>query len=412
MTNRQKIELALSKARSRLNEISGLEGDGFTDEIRTEAETLHRELADLEVRFQAAVAAEPPAKDPETLNDGEGNEFRSLRKRVEMAEYIDAVIQTRSVGGAARELNQALKMDGSKFPLRLIAPAVEERSVTAAEGQATQSSRWLDRMFAATAAQSLGVTFESVPAGQSKYMMTTGGATAVQRGKEQDLTDGAWTVAVTTAEGKRGGSRMSYVSEDEARLPGLAGAVLRDLRAGATSRMDRAVFVGDSGATPNAGDIVGLSTAAITNAPLTQTNKIQADETLKVFSGLIDGIHAGSPSDLNIVASVGSNQLWMSTIHNSAASNETIGQFLRASGVSWTTRGDIETATAAGDFGAFVGLARNIAGAGVVSVWEAGQLVRDPYSGAADGRTYLTLSYLWDFQIPRTASFRRVTYAA
>ncbi len=414
MTSRQKIELSLSKARSRLNEISGLEGEAFTDEIRAEAETLHTELADLEIRFQAAVAAEPPESktDPETLNDAEGNEFRAIRKRVDVGEYIEAAIETRSVGGAAKEFNSALKMNGTAFPLRLIAPALEERSVTAVDGQATQSSRWLDRMFANTAAQALGITFETVASGQAKHMVTTGGATPAQRGKEQDIADGAWSVAVVTSEGKRGGSRISYVSEDEARLPGLAAACLRDLRAGATERMDRAVFLGDATANPNAGDIVGLSTAAVTEVTLSQANKIKADETLKVFSGLIDGIHAGSPADLNIVATVGSNQLWMSTIHNSAASNETIGQFLRASGLSWTTRGSIEDATAAADFGAFVGLGRNIAGAGVVSVWEAASLIRDPYSSAAAGRTHLTLSYIWDFQIPRTASFRRVTYAA
>ena len=48
MTNAQKIRLRLSEVRQRLNEISGLEGDAFTDEIRAEAETLQNEYADLE----------------------------------------------------------------------------------------------------------------------------------------------------------------------------------------------------------------------------------------------------------------------------------------------------------------------------------------------------------------------------
>ena len=50
MTNAQKIRLRLSQVRQRLNEISGLEGDAFTDEIRSEAESLQTEYADLETR--------------------------------------------------------------------------------------------------------------------------------------------------------------------------------------------------------------------------------------------------------------------------------------------------------------------------------------------------------------------------
>ena len=59
MTTRQKIELRLSEVRSRLNEIAGLEGDGRTEEIRTEQTTLTTEFGELETRFQAATLADP-----------------------------------------------------------------------------------------------------------------------------------------------------------------------------------------------------------------------------------------------------------------------------------------------------------------------------------------------------------------
>ena len=49
MTPAMKIQLRLSQVRKRLNEIAGLEGDDFTDEIRSEAETLQNEYSDLEV---------------------------------------------------------------------------------------------------------------------------------------------------------------------------------------------------------------------------------------------------------------------------------------------------------------------------------------------------------------------------
>ena len=69
MTNRQKIELRLSEVRSRLNAISGFEGDALTDEIRGESETLRTEYADLETRHQAAIVAEPEPE-PSDRNGG------------------------------------------------------------------------------------------------------------------------------------------------------------------------------------------------------------------------------------------------------------------------------------------------------------------------------------------------------
>ena len=58
MTNLQKIVLRLSQVRQRLNEISGIEGDAFTDEIRAESTALQSEFSDLETRHQAAIVAE------------------------------------------------------------------------------------------------------------------------------------------------------------------------------------------------------------------------------------------------------------------------------------------------------------------------------------------------------------------
>ena len=83
----------------------------------------------------------------------------------------------------------------------------------------------------------------------------------------------------------------------------------------------------------------------------------------------------------------------MTTIANSTAENQTLAQFLRASEINWSTRGDIENATTNGKFGAFIGRGRGIDGAGVAAVWDAGELIRDPYTSAAKGEVVLTLNY-------------------
>ena len=91
-------------------------------------------------------------------------------------------------------------------------------------------------------------------------------------------------------------------------------------------------------------------------------------------------------ADVRMVASVGSNTLWGGTVHAAAVSNETVAAFLRANGVNWLTRGGIDANTANGDFGAYIGLAQGIEGAGVAAVWNQGRLVRDEFTGKSEGR--------------------------
>ena len=202
-----------------------------------------------------------------------------------------------------------------------------------------------------------------------------------------------------------------YSIEDDMRLPGLSDAIERDMRMAMVESVDRAVFNGDPGANENVADITGMKTAGISESTLTQTNKIKADETLKLFLALVDGNHAGMLGDLRVVTSVGANTLWYGSIHNSAADNQTIAQFMMASGLSWMARGSIDTNTANGDFGAYIGLGRGIEGAGIAAVWEQGQLVRDIYGDhATKGEVGLTLNFLWQLAFPRTDNFKRLKF--
>ena len=90
MTNRQKIELRLSKVRTRLNEIAGLEGDEFTDEVRSELDELETEYGDLERRFTGRRSSPRPTRRvrgrscmfPDGTEDTDGAEVRQLLGRV------------------------------------------------------------------------------------------------------------------------------------------------------------------------------------------------------------------------------------------------------------------------------------------------------------------------------------------
>ena len=408
-----------SKERQNMAEL-GL-AETLSDEQRSELDTIEAGVPDLERQIRAAtVAVQTEESEQREANDAgrtpegdaEDRERAELRGRVHLSGYVAAAVEQRAAAGAEAEYNAACGISGNRFPLELLAPALEQRATTDTDTQ-TVPRRWLDRMFAGTAAQRIGMTMESVSPGVASHPVTTAGATAAQRGRGEAAADAAWTVGLTELKPTRNAVRLVFSVEDAARIPNLESALNRDMRMALTEGIDRTIFLGDAGANENTADIVGLNTAAgLTEKTITQANKVKGPETLTPFAELVDGLHAESLDDLRVVASVGASTLWLTTVANAAAENQTVAQFLRASGLGWTARGEIETATTNNKFWAFIGLGRGIEGAGVAAVWEAGELIRDPYSGASKGEVALTLSYLWNFGLPRPANFARLKFAA
>ena len=412
MTPLQTLEIRASEIRKRLSEIGGT--DELTDELRAELATLRTEYQDNETRQVALKIAgdEPPEPTVTETETDEDRELRELRSNVEFGRYIGAAIGRTGVTGAELEYNQHLGLPGDHFPLELLTSDAEIEQRAAVDGDAgTSQSSWIDRLFSDTAAMHLGVSMPSVAPGVSAYPVMGSTADPVQRGRTEASVDATISATITEIKPTRSAVSATYSIEDNARLPGFAEAIGRDLSAAMAEKIDRTIFLGDSGANESTADITGFTTlTGVGELTLTQAEKVKADEVLKELAGLIDGKHAASLDDVRIVASVGSNQLWLGTIHNSAASNQTIAEFLRANGVTWVTRGDIETDTANDDFGAFVGLQRGIANTAVAPVWVGAQMINDPYSRARKGEVTLALSYLWGFAVPRTANYRRLKY--
>ena len=402
-----------STERGRMAELGMAES--LDDETRAELDRIEAGTADVERQIRAATVAVDAEQDGERRavspdDDAEARELRELRERVGMGEYVAAAAEQRAATGAAKEFNAALGISGNRFPLELLAPA-EERAVTGVD-TTTMPTRWIDRLFADTAAQMVGVTMDTVPAGVSSHPVTATGPSAAQRGKTEAAVDSPWTISVVEMKPKRNAVRLVFSLEDTARIPGLESALTRDLRYALMEGIDRAVFLGDAGASGTDSDITGLSTAAITETLVTQANKVMPAATLEAFTAQIDGIHANSLSDLRVVSSVGAWRLWANTVANSTAENQTVAAFLREAGLSWMARGQIDDNTADGDFAAFIGRAKGIEGAAVMALWSSAELIRDPYSAAASGEISLTLSYLWDFAIVRASNFARVTFDA
>ena len=228
MTNLQKIALRLSETRGRLNEISGLEGDAFTDEIRNEATALQAEYGDLEVRHRSAIVAE--GEDESRMRgafnegDGENAEIRQLMGAVSLGDYLTPASAGSGIEGRARELNAALKVDavgksgGVAIPWAVLAgptPApearqAEQRAFTAtnqaagAYGGGIMARPILQRLFGPGILDALGCRIDSVPAGRTEWPLITGGVAPDQ------AVEGAAAAAAGASEFTLEGGRATY----------------------------------------------------------------------------------------------------------------------------------------------------------------------------------------------------------
>lgn len=411
MTALQRLQIEQSEKRQRVHVLLEA-GDAMTDEQRGELGTLTTRMQTIETELRAAIIAEPTVVETrQAQDDGEAVELRSIRHRVELRNYVNAAVERRGLTeGAELEYNQALGIGANRFPLRMLVSESEHRETTDAETTAT-ARRWVDRLFSVSAAARVGVTFETVAPGLASYPILTAGATGKQRARGQDTGAAAWTMGATELKPTRHSVHAVFSREDDLRVPGLQDALMRDLRMALMDSLDQSVFTGDSSATGTDYDITGLQAATdVVEKEITQANKVKGKQTLTMFAELVDGKHAERIQDLMVVASVGSNVLWLTEVINSAAENQTLGQFLAASGLSWMTRAGIESNSANGDFGGYIGRARGIEGAGVAPVWEDGQLIVDPYTGAKAGEVQLSMNTYWNFGLVRPTNFARIKY--
>ena len=350
MTNLQKIALRLSEVRSRLNEISGIEGDAFTEEIRGEADTLQAEYGNLEVRHRAAITSE--AEDEARMQgafregDGESAEIRQLMGAVSLADYLTPASAGSGIEGRARELNAALKVDavgksgGVAIPWAVLAgptPAPEareaERRAFTATNQGTGAYAGgiiarpiLQRLFGPGILDALGVRIDSVPSGRTEWPLLTGGVTPDQAVEGAAAAAAvAATFTTETLKPKRLTGRYEYTHEQAAQVPDIEQALRRDLADAVKSKMSDLALNGDESTNPQEPN--GFLTK------ITAPTVPGAVATFEDFAGshalAVDGVHAQNEMEVSSVIGVASYQLAAKTFRTGAGSDEAASEALK-----------------------------------------------------------------------------------
>ena len=304
MTNAQKIRLRLSQVRSRLNEISGLEGDAFTDEVRSEAASLQAEFADLETRHQAAIVAEGEGETRATGDDldTEARERLELRSQASLTSYLRAALSGRQVDGPEAELRAAAGI-GDGVPLELWDVPSETRADAPTGAPGTVGVN-LDRIrpavFAASIASTLGIEMPSVESWSyaSATISTSLSAGSQAKGDSAQATAAGFTVSSVTP--KRISARLGIRVEDVAAV-GQANfeSILREnLSLVLSDALDDQVVNGAGG---NSGaDLIGMF-QRLTDPSAAPSAIADFDAFASAHAGGIDGLWANTLKDVSIV---------------------------------------------------------------------------------------------------------------
>ena len=292
MTASQKIRLRLSQVRSRLNEISGLEGGDFTDEVRSEAATLQGEFADLEVRSQAAIVAEPEPEVREVDGlDAEMRERLELRSKANLTGFVLSAMSGRQLAGAEAELSAACEARGD-IPIELFDPdprKVEERVVTSAPGTVGVNIAPIQpHIFAPSIAPYMGIDMPMVRSGTFSQARINAALTAESKAAGGAIVATAATFAVSSATPKRVSARLEVRAEDvaSAGVANFESALRTNLQMALSAEIDDQIINGAGAGNDLSGLFKALTDAAADGTTLTFQHGISK------MAALIDGLWA------------------------------------------------------------------------------------------------------------------------
>ena len=427
MTTAQKHALRLSEIRQRLNTIGGLEGDAYDEAVQNEERALMTELDTTEVRYRNALKTEgaeaATAQGQFGNGDGEGAEVRALLGRVRVADYLGAATAGIGAGGAAAELNAALKVPivggsgGVSIPWEVLltpeARQAEQRAFTQTTGANSydggiMARPILQRLFGADIMGALGVRIDSVPAGRTEWPLITGGVAPDQAVEGTAAAAAvAAAFATETLKPKRLTGRYEWTHELAAQVPDLESALRRDLADAVRAKMSDLILNGDEGTNAQEPDGFLTTIAAPTDPGAEATFADYAGS----HAGAVDGIHAGAEGFVSSVIGVASYQ-HAATVYQ-AGSGESGSEALKRrsmgcmassfvpvpTGAEMIQNGNIYHAAGPNGGGA------DMRGDSVAAMWPTLEIVRDLYSQASTG-IILTWIGLWDAQ----TAFRAEAY--
>ena len=395
MTNLQRITLRLSTLRSRLNEIAGLEGDAFTDEVRQESETLQTEFTGLEVQHRAAIVAEGDAENRAAADfaDPAARELASLESRANVGDIFTAVLEHRATSGATAELQEHRSLAVNQVPLALLRSPVETRAVTPAPGNVGQNqSAIVPGVFPASCAAFLGIDMPTVPVGEAVFpvLATNADVGVPAENAAQTETTGSFTADVLSP--GRLQASFFYSREDRARFMGMDSALRQNLGDALADKLDQQILNGTNG---------------LLNGTVLPNNNVSAVSTYANYRNLfgygrVDGTYATGIGDIRMV--VGSATYGhMAGVFRSdnAGDRAAVEDLMNVTGGVKVSAHVPGVASHKQNAVIRLGMRRDM----VAPIWEGVTLIPDEITKAANGQIVVTAVMLHAIKLLRAGGF-------
>ncbi len=420
MTNSQRITIALSKVRERLNTIAGMDPSELTAELRSERDQLVTDYGEQEAQLRAAVTAEDAEAKAaaETLGDGDGGgdnadsetvELRSLIGRATLSGYLMSFAADRPLVGAERELyeHRELSPFGRMIPWDVLQP-VESPELRAdvvtpvpSTGIATNQAAVLQRVFAPSVALRLGVAMPQVASGEGSFPVLTGGATPsyVAQGAAKDAA--AATITPNTVKPVRMQARFLFEMESAIAIAGLEETLRGDLAMAMSDRLDAQVI--GAGDAQVRGFLATQANGGLTTRTGQQNAVTFATAAAETAVG-VDGKFAQNENACTWCVGVATYQKLAGLIAGNTAvsATERAGRVLRG----FFCSSHIPAVASNRQQGIMAKLGAGGANA-IAPMWRGLEFVRDPYSNTNEAKISITCTMFSNFAILRRDAYVR-----
>ena len=404
MTNLMRIRLAQSEARERANALQAKTEK--TDAEKAEIRELGQKLVELETEYRTALLAEPEVAETTRTDDAETREIREIRSRTGIADYLGAAVGNANPEGAAAEFLAAHKLQlrgpkgGINLPLAIFPETrqrqqPEARAVTDAPAgiQVQMPEPYVPYVFERSAAAALGIQFPSAGPGSVQIPRVTTAPPADTLAQSGAAPSTAAVVGLATRTPKRIAGQFELQVEDLAVYPQLEEVLAQTIRGSLGNELDEQAFNGTGGA----GDLTGLFQTAANVAA--DADALTYSAGVSKFAALVDGRHAYDLMDIGCIIGASTYARMMAQFQGDG--DMPVYDYLRSKLRS--LRVSERVPAAAGDAQKGI-VCLHASGDPVrIYVWNALEMIRDPYSGAGKGEVTVTATALVsDIFIPHT----------
>ena len=414
MTNRQKIELRLSKLRAELSTLAGK--DSLEEDEAKRLGDAQGEYRAAESQLQAAIIAESPEQVDEgpPVPDAETRERLELLGKASIGRFVAAAVNGQPIQGPEAEVRAAFGLtDGIPFEL-FSEPEKRETeqradAITPAPGTVGLNIQSIQQaIFAPSLAPRLSINMPSVPSGTYTVPTITTSLTAAAKAKGGAIESTAAAFTFQSATPKRVAARLSLSIHDLAAvgMPDFEAALKENLRLALSAELDDQIINGDG----QNDKLTGLFQR------LTDPNAAGAVVTFNSFhtkiAEQVDGLWAQTLRDLRLVVNPATYQKFAGTFQAANQGNDagTIADAAAAKLGGFFTHSRMPDGSS-NVSAAILHKSGQALTTAVVPVWNSGMLIDDPYTDSAKGERHFTVNVLLgDLIVVRSDAYGQLSF--